>query len=150
MFLNTYWSLNQPLCSVPQGRNLSHLACQWALTLLNASNKIYTVAAIIQHMSEGKKMCLRKKNSNLRPSLLHVWTLKLPSAEHGLQRAALEWARKYTLWKMIGICSIPCLWLFFVFFIYCFFSYFVQTEENVLLFPAGLTFRGWLPLLEWG
>lgn len=58
MFLNTCWSFNQSLCSVPWGRNLSHPVWQGALILLNASNKIHTGAAKV---SEKGEIHFRKK-----------------------------------------------------------------------------------------
>lgn len=77
MFLNTCWSFNQSLCSVPWGRNLSHPVWQGALILLNASNKIHTGAAKVSEkggnpLQKKRTMVLLSSNSRGKLKLLQL------------------------------------------------------------------------------
>lgn len=85
MFLNTCWSLNQSLCSVPWGRNLSHPVWQGALILLNASNKIHTGAAKVWE-KRGEMHFRRKEQWSCSPQSPGV-NSGTCAAHQGLEKA---------------------------------------------------------------
>lgn len=116
--------------------------CQWALILLNACNKIYAVAAVMQRMS-GEKNVVKEERSNLlychitgvnsKASFSWVW------AGEGWVVWVLGWVQKcasqntyqFLLYRVSSALFSPILW---------------HAVESIL-FPAGLlNFRNCLPL----